>query len=451
MKNLFKFGFFAIALLFASGVSAQKLEVDAVTRVVESLTSNDQPNLGNISKHISAIEENLKNGQFTMDFLSGSVKVLNDYRTKLINARKQNEKELQFILKRIEALGSPEDGIEVESITAKRREFNDEASLQKGLIAEADVMLARIDELDVLILNVRNREIIGNLLSQQRPLILPQNFLHTSSLFVKFFVDILKSPVNWYHSLDAVQQANIHLKFIPGTLIFILLLWFAVRIRLFIMQHFGYEDEIKNPRFGKKVFAALLVALAYGVIPAVLIASFIMWIYGTKIVADSFFGIVLNSALTYLLIAFLAKAFARVIFAPYHPRWRLVNMETEQAKKITKALYLAIVSICFCTFLERIAVSANYPIDLISFLSIISSAIKGMFIIILTKALLLDEVNSTDDDDEDDDTEETPQAEVLSRAVKISFLTMLGVAFVFAISLFGYARLSAFIFNRFKL
>ena len=446
MKKSFAYTLFLCFSLFASLAYAQAVEVDASTRVVESIKSEEVINYSAISQQINALEESLKNGQYTSETLSNNVKMLNDYRTKLTNARKQNEKELQFVQKRIVALGEETED-EIDSISEKRKEFSDEASQQKALIAETDVMLAKIDELDTVILNIRNKALLGSLLTQTHPLIMPQNFLRATSLFVKFTVDIIRSPVNWYSNLDENQRRDMHLKFIPATLTFILLLWLAIYLRLFLMRHFGYKKDIQNPRFGKKVFAAILVAIAYGVIPAALIAGFMLWLYGTKIVDGSFFGIVLNVSLFYLLLIFLGKALARVIFTPYHPRWRLVNVDTFQARKITNLLYVAIVSIGICALLHSIAVSANYSIELISFISILSSGVKGIFIILLTKAILLDTVTSTDD--EDDDEDDNPQADALSRAVKISFLTMFAVSAVFIISLFGYARLSSFIFNRF--
>ena len=448
MKKSFAYTLFLCFSLFASLAYAQAVEVDASTRVVESIKSEEVINYSAISQQINALEESLKNGQYTSEVLSNNVKMLNDYRTKLTNARKQNEKELQFVQKRIVALGEETED-EIDSISEKRKEFSDEASQQKALIAETDVMLAKIDELDTVILNIRNKALLGSLLTQTHPLIMPQNFLRATSLFVKFTVDIIRSPVNWYSNLDENQRRDMHLKFIPATLTFILLLWLAIYLRLFLMRHFGYKKDIQNPRFGKKVFAAILVAIAYGVIPAALIAGFMLWLYGTKIVDGSFFGIVLNVSLFYLLLIFLGKALARVIFTPYHPRWRLVNVDTFQARKITNLLYVAIVSIGICALLHSIAVSANYSIELISFISILSSGVKGIFIILLTKAILLDTVTSTDD--EDDDEDDNPQADALSRAVKISFLTMFAVSAVFIISLFGYARLSSFIFNRFIL
>ena len=449
MSNFIKTLFFILSFLMISPVQAQNVEVDAVTRVVESIKSEETLNYSDVSQQISMLEESLKSGQQNRDMLSNSVKVLSEFRTKLAQSRKQTEKELQFVQKRIEALGEAADD-EVEKITLKRKEFADEASALKAVIAESDVMIAKIDELDNLILSVRNKQLIGNLLTQQRPIIVPQNFLHATSLLVKFSLDIIKSPINWYSSLDEAQRSNMHLRFLPGTLIFVLLLWLAIYLRLFIAHHFGYKKDILKPRFGKKVFAAILVAISYGVIPAILIAGFMVWLFSTKIVDGTFFGIVLNSFLFYLLIIFLTKAFTRVIFAPYNSRWRLVNIETPLAKKITQTLYIAIVSIGTCAFLESVAISANYSIDLISFISIFDSAVKGIFIILLTKEILLDAVSSTDDSDEDD-SEEMPQSDTLSRSVKISFLTMLAVTVVFVISLFGYARLSAFIFNRFIL
>ena len=450
MKNALKFGTLIFAVLFSFAALAHNVEIDATTRVVESIKSEEEIDYGNISKQLGVLEENLKNGKYNADMLSDSVKNLSDYRAKLTAARKQNEKELQFVLKRIDALGNTDDGIEVESITAKRKEFNDEASTQKGLIAETDVMLAKIDELDALILNARNQELIGNLLQQEKPLILPQNFFRDTTLFVNFSLDIIKSPIDWYQTLSEEQKSDMRLKFIPGTLVFILLLWLAIYMRMFIMRHFGYNKDVKNPRFGKKFAAAVLVAIAYGMIPAILIAGFMVWLYGTKIVSDSFFGIVLNLSLIYLLLVFVLKALTRVVLTPFNSRWRLVNIDDERAKKITNTLYLAIISVGLCSLLENIAVSANYSLELMSFISIIASAVKGLFIVLITKIILLDGVSSTEYDD-DDEPEDAPQPDGVSRAVKISFLTMFGVIVVCGMSLFGYARLSAFIFNRFIL
>lgn len=447
MKKMVSAAAFILMLLTSFTASAKAVEIDATTKVVESIKSEEQINYTSLSRKLNTLENDLKAGNYTADILSASVRKLSDIRTKLTTARKQNEQELQFVLKRIEALGEApaDESAEVDSIAKKRKEFNDEASMQKGIIAETDVLLAKIDELDTLILNTRNQELLGNLLSPQKAIILPQTFFHDTTLLINFSLDIIQSPISWYKNLNSTQRIEVQSKFIPGTMLFVLFLWLGINLRLFIMRHFGYNNDIKSPRFGKKVFAAFLVALAYGVIPASIIAGFMLWLYSTKIVSGSFFGIILNLLLLYSLLIFLIKAFTRVVFAPYNPKWRLVNMETEKAKHITNTLYMAIITIGLCSLLEHIAVSANYSVDLIAFLSLIATTFKGLFMILLTKALLLDDLPETKDDDE---TDEENNSEILNRAVKISFLTIFGVAVIWAISLFGYTRLSAFIFNR---
>lgn len=446
MNNIIKIVFFTFSFLLCMDVHAKKIEIDATTKIVESISSDKNVDYTAISSAITSLEEQLKSGQYNAELLSDSVKQLNDYRSELALARKQNEKELQFIQKRIEALGEATDD-EVESISLKRKTFIDEASQQKAFIAEADVMLAKLDELDNLILNLRNKELIGGLIVQKHPIIMPHNFFHATSLLFKLTVDIIKSPINWYNNLDATQQTDMHNKFIPATLIFIGLLWLAIYLRLTIMNNFGYKSDARAPRLGKKVIAAFLVAVAYGVIPAILIAGFMAWMYSSKVVDGSFFGIVLNIILLYLLIIFIAKAVTRVIFAPYNPRWRLVNLDDIKAKKITNILYLAIISICLCAMLSSISIAANYSFELVSFLSIISSALKGIFIIWLTKILLLDDV-STSDVEEEEDTDDSVQMATVSKKVRISFVTIATVSIIFIVSLFGYAQLSAFIFNR---
>ena len=451
MKKVLKFIVLLWVLLFSiDTVCAQNIQVDATTKVVDGLKSDEEINYAEISKQINIMEERIKDGEFNTELLSLNVKTLSEYRANLISARKVYEKDLQFVQKRVDALGEAptEDGVEIESIATKRKEFNDELSMLKAVIVETDVLLAKIDELDVLILNARNQQLLGNLLQQHKPILLPQNLFHSSSLFVTFVLDIAKSPINWYKGLDTEQKYSIRLKFFTGTLIFMLLLWFAIHIRLFIMKHFGYKNDTKLPRLDKKVLAAFLVALAYGIIPASLIAGFMLWLYSTNIVGDTFFGIVLNTFLLYSLLVFLLKALARVVFTPYNPRWRLVNIDDDRAKKITNKLYMAIITIAICSFLEHVAIKANYSIELMSFISIIASAVKGLFIVIITKAIFLDNVSQSTDEDDEDENSETESSETIGKAIKISFFTILGVAIVFSISLFGYSRLSAFIFNR---
>lgn len=443
---------FCCTFAFQVQAKAAKTEIDAQTKVVDSIKGLEV-NYGEVSKQLANMENLLKNGKSLSDSLSSDVKTLSETRTRLTDSKKQNEKELEFVQKRIEALGpEPSDGSqEVDAIAQKRKEFNEEASFQKGQIAEADVLLAKIDELDTLIINVRNHELLGNLLNYEKPLIYPANFFHSTTLFVEFSLDILKSPINWYQGLTDSQQAYVISNIIPVSLVALFSLWLGIYLRLFIMRHFGYKKDIEHPRYGRKFIAAFFVAIAYGVIPATIIAGFMIWMYSTKIMTTGFFGIVINSFLFYALLVILARAISRVCFAPYNEKWRLINVDTEKAKRMTSALYFTVFMLGLCAFLQHVATAANYSIELIGYISVFSSAVKGLCIILIVKRYLWDGIDAKELEEEDS---EQPAAEAeeetyVNTAFKITFSTIFFVAITFGISLFGYTRLSAFIFNRF--
>lgn len=433
----------------------QAREIDAVTRVVDSIKANEV-NYGDVSKQLAVLEETLKSNKISSEVLSQNVRYLSDTRTKLLSAKKQNERELEFVQKRIEALGpEPADGVEeLPAIAKKRKEFKEEATFQKGQIAEVDVMLAKIDELDTMIINVRNQALLGNLLTHQSPLLYPTTLFRSATLFVSYVLDLLRSPLNWYSSLDVEKQAYVKSNIIPVSLVALFSLWLGIYLRLFIMRHFGYNKEIEHPRYGRKFIAAIFVAIAYGVIPATIIAGFMIWMYSTKIVNNGFFGLVLNAFLFYTLLVILARAISRVIFAPYNEKWRLINVDTDKAKRMTSALYLSVFLLGICFFLEKVAVTANYSLELISFISAISSAIKGLCIILVVKRYLWDGVEDKEpaDDENDDGSASAAEEDVaVSGAFKVLSLTILFATVTFGLALFGYVRLSAFIFNRFLL
>ncbi len=454
MINIARVLFLSLAFLGSSaGLASAEIasgEIDAVTKVVDSIKSTEI-NYAEISRRLSTMENQLKSSNAESSELSADVKRLSETRAKLSDAKKQNERELEFVQKRIEALGpEPADGSqELEAIAKKRKEFNEEASYQKGQIAEVDVLLAKIDELDALIINVRNSQLLGSLLAYNKPLIYPANFFHATTLFVEFSLDILESPIKWYQGLDEEQQAYVKSNVIPVLFVALLSLWLGIWLRLFIMRHFGYDKDIEHPRYGKKVFAAIFVAIAYGVIPATIIAGFMIWMYSTKVMNSGFFGIVINSFLFYTLLVVLARAISRVCFAPYNGKWRLVNVDTEKAKHMTSALYFTVFMLGIVSFLQHVATAANYPIELINYISVFASAVKGLCIVLVVKRYLWDGIDAHEP--EDGDPENPEEDAQVNLAFKITFSTTFFVVVAFIISLLGYARLSAFIFNRFLL
>lgn len=439
--------FLLAAPTMAQEEKAAKIEVDAVTRVVESITS-PEVNYREVNKSLSQTEEALKSNKITVSEISDTVKFLSETRTQLSDSKKQVEKELNFVQKRIDALGeAPEDGSEPPLIANKRKEFNEEASSLKSKIAEIDLMLTKIDELDSLIVNVRNQKLLGNLLERQLPLVYPAVFFNDARLFVEFGIDAIRSPIDWFQELNNEGRDFVKSNLLPVTVIFLLCLWLGVYLRFFIMRHFGYDNTLEHISYGRKVAAAIAVAVGYGVIPAFLIGGLLLWMISSQVMTLGFFGILINSFLYFTLIMILCKAVARVIFAPYNERWRLISYSTDKAIKVTHAIYVSILLIGVTAWLEHVAEKAGYSLELIGFLTSVSNAAKAFSIAWIIKHLVWEDI--PEETEEESSVDDESEDETLSRSLKITFLTSIFAFGVFSLSVFGYPYLSAFIFNKF--
>lgn len=458
MKKIVSALFVSVLLLFAAPVSAWAQS--NVTSLSAELNYTD------ISNKLTKIEKSLKSNDVTSADLSEDVKYIAATRIDLLDIKKSIESSLRFVEKKLDALGpEPEDGKEVPLIAQKRREFKNEQSTEKARIAEVDILLARLDELDVSIFNLRNEELLGNLLIRVTPLAYPKEFLSSTSLFVGMIFDIIKSPVDWYSSLNQETRNLVKSKLIPVALVILFISWLGYYLRVFIIRRFGYRKDIEHPRYGKKVMAAIAVAIAYGVIPAFIIGSCLAWMVSTKVLDSGFLGTLLKSFLYYSLYVVMGRAVSRVIFAPYNEKWRLVNVDNSKAKRLTSAFYFSVTMIGIMSFLVHIVTVHNYPIELLTYMMAMSSAVKAFCIILITKRVLWDDIVVADSSAEEtgsatllpnDDqlsaaSEDDEEINSDDNSFRLTFFISLFAFGSFVISLFGYPYLSAFILNRFLL
>ena len=404
-----------------------------------------------VSKELNRIEDNLKSGKIDTKLINQYVSYLGDVRSRLQEIQPHLEAELKSINRRIESLGeAPSEGVEeLPVIAEKRKEYNEEAVYQKGRIAENDLLVNRVDELTGLIVVVRNKVLFGDLFVYQSPLLYPTNMLKATGQFLDFCFDILKSPIDWYRELTAEQKKTVDSKMLPVLLAIVIMFAIGYMLRRLIIRHLGYKQNLSAPPpYFTKVLAAFFVACAYGVIPAVLLGSFLVWAIHTQILTIGFFGITLASALYYLLCIFLANAVVRVVFAPYNGMWRLINIDDAKAKVMTGAFYFSF----FCTgisdMLLHIAEEAELSSELIYFLLLVSCAVKACCLTLVVKRVFWETSAVTEPTDEAAEDDEAADAKTRT-AFRIMFMASMFALAVVGVALFGYPRLAAFIINRF--
>lgn len=448
----FCLGLLMVMMPTAGQTSEKTKEVDARTFVVSS-AKYITIDYSTVTKELNNIEDVLKSGNVPSATSSKYVSFLGDTRSQLLESKKQLDEELRNINRRLDSLGEmPKEGEEELPIIAeKRKEYNEEAVYQKGRIAENDLLINRIDELTALIVAVRKQALIGNLLVYQEPLVYPSNFFKATAQFLDFSFNIVKSPVDWYRDLTEEQKNAVDSNLFTVLLAIGAAGAIGYMLRILIIRHLGYKKNLTEaPPYFTKVLAAFFVACAYGVIPAVLLGGFLVWIIHTKILILGFFGLVLSSVLYYTLYIFLANAITRVVFAPYNGMWRLVNMDDAKAKRMTAAFYFSFFVIGLSSMLFHIASEANYTVELIYFLSLVNSTVKAFCVVLIAKRFFWEDETSVDLNEENGDDEDFVDAKTRT-AFRVIFLAALFAAAVVGISLFGYPRLSEFIINRFLL
>lgn len=448
----------AVAFVNNAHADTNEIEVDAVTQIVSSLAPNSF-NLDDANKKLARIGDVLKSGQVTSDDMSGYVKELAGLQTELHDYRKIVDNNLSYAQKKVDALGeAPKEGeTEPEAIQTRREQFNAEYQALKTKLADVDVAIAKIDELESMILNIRNQELFNNLLTKHEPLINPSVLLNATALSVDFMVDIVKSPYLWYMDLSPEQKHNVLTNMLPVLLTVLITILVAIYLRAMIMRKLGYRelDENEYPRYATKVIAALFVAFARGIIPGGIIVAFLFWIYKGQVLSVGFFGLVLTSVLTSMLWIIVFCTIARVTFAPHYDKWRIIQVDSFKAKKLTKAFYFAIIASGIVGLFLGVAIRANYAHEMIYLFKTISAGIKAFSIVWIVKVAYMSKdeeaeakglavsIEDSPNHEFDVDMEDTPLQ------AKIEFVSTLAASVVFLFSVFGYPNLSLFILNRF--
>lgn len=430
----------------------------------DNLTSKESLNLeptqteifdyNEISKQFSAIEDVVKNNTPTKETLDKYQAYLNKKEILFDNVIKEIDKNAKFTQDSLDALGqAPQEGEPEEdsSITQMRDKYTQLMASYKNKQIEANLLKTEMSRLTALITEARNELLIGNLVAEQTTLIDKNNFFSAFSGIGNFLIKIALSPTEWYQNLSSEEQDKFKHDIWYILLVLIFVLSVGLFVRSFIISHFGYRHTEDTPRYGQKISVAIVTAIAYGVIPCLLIGGCLLWQITNNTLTNSNFGIVLANVLYYALYITLIRAITRVILAPWNGKWRLFNLTDEKAERIFRATTLSIYLLGIASCIINISKYFDISNELKLLLEVSLDAIKAFVIILLTARIFAEpkskDLEQTDDENQDqsDETEETSTSFRI-----ILFMSFFAIS-TFSISLWGYPDLATFIFNRFFL
>lgn len=426
---------FLISLFFLTPVQAQ------------TIPANTAPNLNvqQTNKQLDSITSQLNSGKATKEQTSEFVQNLTWLQESLIQARQYYDSELSSVQKKLNALGpAPEkEGSEPSAIAKQRKEFTTQADNNKAQIAQIDLLSTKIEEINSLILKIRNQQLLDNILVKQSSIFHPEEFWNSLTSFAGFVFELIKSPLSWYQNLSPERQATVNNNILTVIIAMLGALIAAYFLSRYLKRWFGYRASVEHPDYSQKVRAGIWMFIARGVIPAAIIGAFLFWMKNNSLINKDSFGLLLNTAAFYLLYYYLTKAVVKVIFTPNNAKWRIIEVADDRAKSISSALILSAAAICIVSFFQSLANQMEYDSSIIYSLKIFANAVKTFCIILVSYKALYDNKTLTDDEI----SEDTPVAD-LSTTSKISLFINFAMGTAFALSLFGYIRLSEYIINR---
>lgn len=426
----------------------------------------EQFNYQQISNEITQIEQQIKQNEFTRQSLDEATNFLTRRDMDLDAAIREIEKNSKYAQDALNALGEvPVEGdTEDASITAMREKYTTAMNGYKNKLIEANLLKTEIARVGAMVSEVRSRILIGNLVAEQNILITPKTFWAAISDAMLFFWEVSLSPVRWYQNLTESQRNDVPKNARYVLIILTLALSIGLFIRKFIIKKWGYRPEPESPKYGQKITVAIITALAYGVIPSLLIGGCLLWQISNDTLTHSRFGIVLANVLYYLLYITLIRALTRVILAPWNGRWRLFNISDERAEMVFSAMTLSIYLIGTISCIRSIAKYFEVSEPLTLLLEVLSDAIKAFVIVLLTARVFGEiKVKETEEQEKLENAEKKSETDAgagvaenaddenenMGFSVKIILFAFLFATATFGISLFGYPGLATFIFNRF--
>lgn len=466
MKNMLTVLFVATMFLFAgmdNGVCAPQPAKPVAKAVVKQQTkpavtdvkaeeNSDESDLRQISARLAEIEQEISAKTFTRQSLEEALSFLSNAEIRLEAVIRKLEKESTYAQDALAAFGeAPAEGEEEDAAIAEKREkYNAEVSAYKGKLIEANLLLAETARITSLTNEARSQVMIGNLVAEKNLLIVPSTFWHATRDAAVFFWQLTISPVQWFKNLTDEGRAEFFNRIWYVLLVFGVAMSFGLWLRRYIIRRWGYLRKVEHPRYGQKVGVAIVTALAYGVIPSLLIGGCLLWEVANQELLESQFGRVLSHLLFTALWVTLSMATMRVILAPWNGKWRLFNISDLRANKVFRAVSGVLILLGVMAFLIHVAEYFDASNALNLLLNVGNDTAKALSIIWVT-ASVFGEVRADGEQEnlESGQAADDNTAEGLSRGAKVILFMSLFALGTLGVSLFGYPDLASFIFNRF--
>ncbi len=225
---------------------------------------------------------------------------------------------------------------EPEQVAEVRSRITSGLNFARSRSAAATLAITRANQLIAEVAGLERRELADQLNQRQTDPWTVAAFRQGLGESLDALTRIVASPISWRASLDDEQWRSFRTKSLP-VLAGGLAAAFAVGffVRAFLLRRFGYDDGPGHVTQARRLGAAVVLAVADGLIPALLMAILYFWSrHALGALGAPLFGDAIAGAAIGLAIISLAYAGLSAALTPERPDWRLLPVSSAAARAI---------------------------------------------------------------------------------------------------------------------
>jgi len=359
------------------------------------------------------------------------------------------EAELETNNRLLKALGpapNPEmNETEPADVAALRAGYLRAVGTAKSQIVAADVAMVRAEDLRVDIARLARDELASQLNKRTSRSWSLQSLAAGLQETASALAEAALAPWRWRESLSEAEWQVMKTERLP-TLAVVILATFLVGfpLRRFLNGRYGYIRDGGHVTQARRLGAAVVRAVADGVIPAAAMTIIYVWSrnevagVGAPLLADALEGLTIGLAMVALAYAGLSAA-----LTPNHPDWRVLTVSDEAARKIRfRGLVFAAISaldVFVWTALQTVPKSAEF----LSVYAVVACGARALALLPLLRSSIWTRVSEQPEAAEAPETPEAKTRDPFWLAARIAAaLLLLGAV---GAALLGYAELALFV------
>ena len=341
--------------------------------------------------------------------------------------------------KLLQALGpEPKEGEaeETADVTAQRKTLQTQLAAFEGRMKQADLIVARANDLRGTFLAASQERLAGRLLVQGPSPLLPSVWAKAVPEFVTTFAQLVAVPLEWLAAGTYVERGVYSLAILLTGLVLAVLIGWPLRKWLL-----------------RRLLGAAVEGVGRGLLPSLAVAA----VYVTFLSLELFSAHLapIASGLCLGLIFFiLVSSLARAALSPDMPRWQLAPLDPENAKTISRVITGLAAVAAVIIFLHESVNEAKMSVEFTTVFNFVTNSMVAAGMLFLLRRRLWQftpqGVGATQDASDKAAAPEGKLPEELlkvrRRVLPVLRIVMIGVAVAIPISgLFGYYKLSAYL------